>query len=385
PSTPGPSTPGPSTPGPSTPGASAPGATGSSASAASAGDPAAELTDPAAAGTVELAHDVLLTAWPRLHSWLTEEHADRRLHSEICQDATEWDQTSRDASFLYRGVRLETAQHAAANWHATPGRHLTLPETATAFLHAGTRAATRTRHRWQAVFSGLAGFLVIAIITAVAAVLFGQEAERQATEAERQRTVALSSRIAADSQSWPNDAVMSARLAAAAWAIAQTDDARASMSALLSQPARGALIGHTDMVWSAVFSPDGKRLASASSDGTARIWDAVTRRQIGAPLTGHTDGVHSVAFSPDGTRLATASLDGTVRMWDTATGRPIGAPLTGHTGSVDSVAFSPDGKRLATVGYDRRATTTTRADTTVRIWDTATRRPIGAPLTGDVN
>ena len=68
-----------------------------------------------------------------------------------------------------------------------------------------------------------------------------------------------------------------------------------------------------------------------------------------------------MAFSPDGKTLASGSPDGTVRLWDLATSRPIGAPLTGHTGLVTSVAFSPDGKTLATGS----------ADDTVRLWDVA--------------
>ena len=78
------------------------------------------------------------------------------------------------------------------------------------------------------------------------------------------------------------------------------------------------LTGHTGNVWSVAFSPDGKTLASGSADGTVRLWDVATHRQIGAPLTGHTDNVWSVAFSPDGKTLATGSPDHTVRLWDVA-------------------------------------------------------------------
>ena len=79
------------------------------------------------------------------------------------------------------------------------------------------------------------------------------------------------------------------------------------------------------------------------------------------PLTGPTSPVNSVAFSPDGKTLTTGSHDGTVRLWDVATRRQIGNPFTGHTGPVTSVAFSSDGKTLATGSHDR----------TVRLWDVA--------------
>jgi hypothetical protein len=78
-----------------------------------------------------------------------------------------------------------------------------------------------------------------------------------------------------------------------------------------------------------------------------RIWDAAT----GQPLKGHEGAVYSAAFSPDGRRIVTASDDKTARIWDAATGRQIGQ-LNEHEGPVYSAAFSPDGKRIVTASEE---------------------------------
>jgi WD40 repeat protein len=115
-------------------------------------------------------------------------------------------------------------------------------------------------------------------------------------------------------------------------------------------------------VWNAAFSPDGRRIVTASWDKTARLWDAETGKPIGEPLKGHEKAVNSAAFSPDGRRILTASEDKTAQLWDADTGKPIGEPLRGHEGKVWSAAFSPDGKRIVTASEDK----------TARLWDAET-------------
>jgi len=119
-------------------------------------------------------------------------------------------------------------------------------------------------------------------------------------------------------------------------AAAITIGAAVAIPALLAAPTRpgtAAFTGLPYQVYSVAFSPDGNTLASASRDGTVRLWDVATHRQIGNPLAGHPRGVILVAFSPDGKTLAGAG-NKSMRLWDTATHRQIGNPLAGHTGQV---------------------------------------------------
>ena len=107
-------------------------------------------------------------------------------------------------------------------------------------------------------------------------------------------------------------------------------------------------------MWTAAFSPDGKRIITASQDRTARIWDAATGKAIGEPLIGHSGTVRSAAFSPDGHRVVTASDDKTARIWDAATGELL-SELIGHHDIVMSAAYSPDGRRIVTASEDETA------------------------------
>ena len=118
-----------------------------------------------------------------------------------------------------------------------------------------------------------------------------------------------------------------------------------------------ALVGHSGLVHSAAFSADARRVVTASSDGSARVWDAVSGREL-AIMRGHQKDVIAASFSSDGKRVVTASYDKTARIWDAVTGEPLRV-LAGHAARVIDARFSPDGRRIVTAG----------ADGTAFVWD----------------
>jgi WD40 repeat protein len=124
----------------------------------------------------------------------------------------------------------------------------------------------------------------------------------------------------------------------------------------------GPLAGHTSKVFSAVFSPDSKTLATGSADRTVRLWDVAAGKER-LVLKGHAEAVWCVAFSPDGKTVFSASADRTLKLWDVATGEERGS-LQGHEEEVLAVAIAPDGKTVATGS----------ADWTLRLWDVRTRK-----------
>ncbi len=146
-------------------------------------------------------------------------------------------------------------------------------------------------------------------------------------------------------------------------------------SAIVCDTATGSRIFRIRANWSAtqlqdlVFSPEGRLLVTASEDATAQVWDAASRRRLQTLM--HEGVVYDLAFSPDGRLLATASFDGTARVWEVGSGRQL-LTLT-HGREVYGVAFDSDGELLATGCRDKSA----------RVWDVASGRRALAVTHGD--
>jgi WD40 repeat protein len=302
--------------------------------------------------TVEIAHDALLRAWPRLAGWLEDDRAERVLHSELTGHAAEWQLRNRDPAFLYRGTRLAAVRQAARRWEAEPARYPPLTAAAGDFLQASEAAADRGNRLRRIAAVGLAILLVAALGGAVAA-------RNSATAAKTQRDFALSRQFAAQSEILRrSDPTTAQLLAAAAWRLAPIPEARYSMLAALADPLR-AVFAHVGPIHCIELSPDGTTAATGGRDGV-RIWDVATRRQIGAVLPG-TERTYRVRFSPDGKTLAVAMFGKDrprVRMWDMATRRPIATlPVSVSDRShgempVFDLAYSANGKTLIAVEGD---------------------------------
>jgi WD40 repeat protein len=356
-------------------------------------------------GRAEIAHDVVLQAWPRLRGWLEEDQGSMILRSRLAEDTARWRENGKDSSNLYREAQLAAAGQAVRLWETDPGRYPPLSPREADFLRASGRAANRGRRRRQ-VLAGLAVVLVIAVLAGAV-----QAVRSARSTASQQQATDTSGRLAAQSTALDaQDPVTAALLAGAAWQLAPTAQARYSLLESLAQPVRGVLTAQSGVVTALAYGPHGSTLAAGYSDGTIRLWDVSSHRLISSTTWGaaalalaFTDGGRAleiadpeaigvwnpaggakvvtrqltgqvagsaVAFSPDGATIATGGGDGNVRLWDAATQQEIGAPMSSDLQAVDAVAFSGDGATVAAASSDGN----------VQLWDVASQQEIGTAM-----
>ncbi len=300
---------------------------------------------------VEPAHDALVRGWDKLLRWKNAEQVNLGLQRELMPQSKNWqkaensESSKRAMGFLWdenpRLDLLKSILDSNDNWlNAAEERFV-------------QRSVVRKRNRRTRLVSVMSAAIAVLSVVSGIAIWNVREANRN--------NIKVLAQSAATSNAFGDSfqATMMALRAAK-----QSKKSRISDPALLGQINRELfsaffasgrtqnwLVGHSGSVIAVQFSPDGEALATASDDGTAKLWN-----REGALLTtlkGHSGSVIAVQFSPDGETLATVSNDGTAKLWNRE-----GALLTtlkGHSGSVIAVQFSPDGEALATASDDGTA------------------------------
>ncbi|WP_338674964.1 helix-turn-helix domain-containing protein [Streptomyces sp. SCSIO 30461] len=352
--------------------------------------------------TVEITHEALLHAWPRLRGWIHADRAGLLIHQRLALAADEWERAGRDPSLLYRGTRLDSVR----SWADELDGRSRLGAREEAFLLAGQAAEdaseeqTRRQVRRRQWMSATLVALLLLALTAGGLAYHQREAALDQERGARSRALAAQSTLLASGR--PEASML---LADEAYRAEATTEARGALLSAQSQPFAARLGGHEGpvnaiafavggtlatgssdgrvilrrlsdrrtlavltvpgRVRSVAFSQDGRTLAATSTDGPVHLWDTTGRRIRELPGI-RSEGARAVAFDPSGRTIATADADGEVRLWDTSGSHRLLAALAGHSGLVNALAYAPDGRSLVSAGSDR----------TVRLWDVAGARSL---------
>ena len=337
---------------------------------------------------VEPAHDALVRGWDKLLRWKREEQEGLALQRILAPTAKGWERQTDPKKA--RGLLWDNNPRLSLLKEILKSERSWLNKTESAFVESSLKLKRKKRVR-------LVGAL-IGVIASLSGLSLGLSALNYRLADANEEAFAKQLVATAETMTDKNSINRTTGALLAVYAhqlLAEVSGDEVNVNQVLRRsltiPKRQALI-HPDDVNAVSFSPDGQRLATASGDGMARIWDMRTQQMLFEFI--HDEPVIAVDFHPEDQLLATASLDGTVRLWNTATGKqvrslelegegldvsfsPDGRSLatgsaegsaviwdvsTGearmrfeHEDDVNAVSFSPDGKRLATASYDYTA------------------------------
>ena len=335
-------------------------------------------------GFVEVAHESLLHAWPRLREWTEEDAADQQLRLHLIHAAHEWDASGRGEGDLYRGPRLATT----LDWADQHDLELNVMEHE--FVEQSRMVSERDTERQQranrvlrGLLLGAAAFLVLAIGAGVFAAIQAGRADREAQAArsaellaEDAARAALARELYASSITVADaDPELAILLALEANALGEAPDSSAVTALHRAVQGSRSLVEVTPNVPSmpprgigVSLSPDGKTLFTSLDMSSVDVWDVASGallRTLGAPRENEFRLFGGLTVSPDGTRVAAGDEDAVVHLWEVSTGEEERIQAPGYT--PDPPVFSPDGQRLAVTSYATPLT----APAIVTLWDLA--------------
>ncbi|MGH8551147.1 MAG: NACHT and WD repeat domain-containing protein [Methylococcales bacterium] len=293
---------------------------------------------------IDISHESLIRQWQRMKEWVEREAQSAEIYRRLEQTALLY---SEKRAGLLQGLDLfpviewKKREKPGPAWASRYGREF---DRVMSFL-----ASSELRHKLKSIGKNLA--LVVIYVIAISMAWLWQQAKIQRDKASSARLLAQAQLVRSQTASqYP----LSALLAIEAVKYYPHPDFIPNqflLDSLRMLPKPLHALQHDGPIYLIVYSPDGKRLATASTNNTARLWDAATGKEL--QRLKHEGTVTSVTFSPDGKWLTTASLDNTARLLDVATGQEL--QRLSHESVVTSVTFSPDGARLATASDDHTA------------------------------
>ncbi len=326
------------------------------------------------ASTIEMAHEAILTAWPRLHRWIDAAREDLRTERRLSTAAKEWIEADREPSFLLAGSRLEQAE----TWEAESGVAATPEE------HEYVAASRAERDRRQAAevareaherdlerrsvrrLRAVVAVLAVAALVAAGLTVFATGQQREAQAQERNASAReLAAASVANLEVDPERSIL--------LAIEAIDVTRSADSTVLPEAeealhraviASRLVLTEENLGGTVDWSPDGVFVTEGPENtGTIDLRDATTGESVRSWIGHENSDVNDVRFSPDGSMLATTGDDGFLKMWDPDTGEEV-ARVSGSTGAVGQ-SFDADGRLVAAAWPE---------DDTVRVAEAATGR-----------
>ncbi|MDF5721918.1 MAG: hypothetical protein PUP91_15835 [Rhizonema sp. PD37] len=306
--------------------------------------------------TIEIAHEILLTCWTTLNTWIKKNRQAIALRNRLNEDVARW-QKNKIEDELWTGSKLEQVLELKKdlNFNQVLGG---FSETASLFIDASVGLRDQQLRRVRIV-AGVG--LTLAALTTITSIFAFHQWERAETVQEGQiRALGGYSNSLIITNQYFNaliEAIRAAKQLKKQTVKPQTRNQieRVLKQALYGVSERNRLEGHKAAVKSVSFSPDGNTIATASFDKTIKLWNR--DGTLIKTLTGYNAPISSVSFNPDGQIIASAGRDKTIKLWN-RNGTLI-KTLMGHKGDIDSVSFSPDGEIIASASEDA----------TVKLWN----------------
>ncbi|MFE0424135.1 helix-turn-helix domain-containing protein [Streptomyces sp. NPDC058953] len=353
--------------------------------------------------TVDLAHEALITAWPRLNTWIEKDRERLRAHRHLTEATHTWYDLLLDPGALYRGTRLTTAQQHFTGTQATT----TLTPAEQAFLTASHTAHTRDTRRRRTLLTTLTVLTVLALIAGTIAWHQNKTSTRRQAEAEARRITTVAQALRT------TDPKRAMRLSLAAWRLADTTETRSALLGAMAQREKGDFSvpeGDQSDSSSIQLTADGRTAVSvradriktwdlrdpsrtrtypgpgklaetvltlapnvrtlvSSEEGGLVVWDIRAGRVIKRLPGG---GSTPLVLSWDGLSLAAPTEAGAVEVWDMSGGRRLLTVTPERPESIEAMELSADGRRLAVCKLGRSP----------EVWNVVTKRRLATPWAG---